>query len=237
MRTSFLTILLLLLSFAVFCQSAIHEKQNTRWGQGYVVLTDGTTLNGFIRYNNQEDHIAYDDGENSKVFSSRNFLQVSFFDEACERQRVFISVAQPESEQYVIFEVLKEYSKFALLSRIESGHSTVLSSTTQMIMSTPITRNAYAPETSLQETIFIMDGNGSIHPYLKVTQKKDAMLSFSKNKEKRSNGKILNERLLAEYVSVPVYEKLQVYADNNHLKFNSKSDFMKVLEYYDTLRN
>jgi hypothetical protein len=238
MRTSLLTTVLFFILINSFCQNALPETQITRWGHGFVVLTDGTRLEGFIRYNHHEDHIAYDDGENSQMFTSRNFLQMNFLDESSGQQRVFISLpyGAPETAQpeYVIFEVLKEFDGFALLSRTEPEHLNVLTSTTQLIMSTPITKSAYAPEIPRQETIFIMDDRGVIHPYLKMACKKGTALSFT---SKRSKGKILNEKLFAEYVSAPVYEKLQAYATDNHLLFSSKPDFMKVLAYYDTIKN
>jgi hypothetical protein len=41
--------------------------------------------------------------------------------------------------------------------------------------------------------------------------------------------------LLEEFIPVPHYKKLTQYADDNNLKFKKKNEFLKILDYYDSL--
>ena len=99
-------------------------------------------------------------------------------------------------------------------------------------MSTPITR-AYEPESIQQDVIYLLDDNGGIRPYFKEVYRVNA---YASERDEHSKAKVLNERLLMEYVGFAAYQKLQEYASDNHLNFHQRMGFMKVLAYYETLR-
>lgn len=202
------------------------------------MLTDGTMLTGYVTHNHQEDFITYRDGDNNKVFTSRNVIQMSYYDAAEGGERIFVTLpfkddyTSRDQTPYALFEVLKEFSGFAVLSRITPTEAGFLASTKNVIMSTPITR-AYEPETVQQDVIYILDDKGSIRPYFKEVFRMNAHAS---ERDERAKAKVLNERLLIEYIGFAAYQKLQQYASENHLNFHQRAGFMKVLAYYETLR-
>ena len=226
--------------FIILCSVSYAQNVSNRegWTKGSITLTNGTTLNGYVTYNRQEDFITYRDGDNNKVFTSRNVIQVSFYDATEGGERMFVSLpykddyTSQDQTPYVIFEVLKEFSGFAVLSRITPAEAGFLASTRNVIMSTPITR-AYEPESIQQDVIYIVDDKGSIRPYFKEVYRVN---SHASERDEHSKAKILNERLLSEYIGFATYQKLQEYASENHLSFHQRAGFMKVLAYYETIQ-
>jgi hypothetical protein len=235
MKTALTTILLIILCSASYAQNASNREG---WTKGSITLTNGTTLQGYVTYNHREDFITYRDGDNNKVFTSRNVIQIRFYDATQGGDRIFVSLpytadyTSQDQTPYIIFEVLKEFRDFAVLSRSAPAEAGFLASTKNVIMSTPITRS-YLPETIQEETVYIVDDKGTIRPYFKEVYRENAHAS---ERDEHSKAKILNERLLAEYIGFSKYQKLQEYASENHLNFHQRAGFMQVLSYYETLR-
>lgn len=231
-----ISILLVSLCSASLAQDA---TQQASWSKGSVILTDGTRLTGHIKYSDRDNYITYINNEEKKVFTSSNFIQTSFYDDVRGEQRSFVSlpykVGPADQKEFVIFEILKEFPGFAVLSRSEPAPQGLLGATTSIIMSTPITRSSYETDTNQQEVIFLIDNDGIIRPYLQLVYRKHDTRISAAYADGRAKGKILNEKLLVEHVGSPLYQKLLAYAADNHLTFSRKLDFMKVLAYYESI--
>ena len=254
-------------------------KRSEHWNSGVAILTDESKLEGLFRYNQREDIISYTDGDEYKAFDAREVLQVSFFDEDLEKQRVFYSLPySPDDEltkksmfktiespdkmqngkRFMFFEVLREYSSFAIFLRtspitaravqqmepgiiISSTPGTTLpySAVRELTSVDPPTNSGVPSDHEIQiqqtETIYFIDDAGNLKPYIEVHNFEDGHKNLFSAKDRKTRSKFVDEDVLSEYVTEPVYQKLKKYAKDNNLKFKKKIDFLKILAYYDTI--
>ena len=68
-----------------------------------------------------------------------------------------------------------------------------------------------------------------------MTIKEDGVHNLISAKDRKTKGKIIDEDLLAEYVTTQIYDQLQAYANRNKLKFKRKEDLLKIIDYYSQL--
>lgn len=250
MRTFSLVIILFFLLRSAMGQVFTREeiellKESEGWSEGSINLMDGTELEGLVKYNDREGFLSYQDGENKKVFTANSVGGFRFFDEIQRRHRVFYTLDYEDSKNIkrpLFFEVVREYKDFAILSRAEpiEIYQKPLNLYGTTPVNSPVTQNntigRYTRlEVSQVETIFIMDSNGAVRPYIEVKMKEDGVKSLTTKKDRKTKTKVIDSDLLAQYVTQPVYDELKKYAEENDLKFNRRDDFMKLLEYYDQL--
>ena len=238
---TFFTLSLMCVSLLCFSQEAGLLTNKQEWYDGSILLSDGTELKGLVKYNDDNGILSYHDGSNTKAFSQRSVLGFEFFDESVQRQRVFYTIPYEDSQTGVqrplYFEVIREYKTFAILSRydpLDMKQRTQVSSVN--VNGVPMHTNVSTLEISQTETIFLMHKNGIIKPYLRITNTGNGTKSIITKKDTKTKNRIVDEDLLAEYVTGPVYDDLQRYAKENNLKFRKKADFMKIIAYYDSLR-
>ena len=101
-----------------------HAQQNLwpseLWYEGKIVLTDGDTLKGLVKYDMQKDLVQYTMNDRSaEVFTARKVIFFEIFDEANNRYRRFFTLPFETTSGYktpVFFELLEE-GKMTLLSR------------------------------------------------------------------------------------------------------------------------
>ncbi|HEX6892025.1 MAG TPA: hypothetical protein VF141_15060, partial [Chryseolinea sp.] len=153
-----------------------------------------------------------------------------------QKQRIFYSFPyedpQTGVERPFFFELIRDYKTFAVLSRVgqlDLGQETY--STPQPMGWGSSTRLVV----SQTETIFLMSSRGEIKPYIKIVNKEDDKVNLATGKDLKTTQKILDEDLLIEFITETRYKKLTDFAKQNDLKFKRKEDFLKILEYYDTL--
>jgi hypothetical protein len=53
----------------------------------------------------------------------------------------------------------------------------------------------------------------------------------------KTKNKMVDDDLLIEFVTEPIYEKLKTFAKQNNLTFKRKEDFLKILDHYDSIRS
>lgn len=208
-------------------------RESQGWNEGSIMLLEGTELNGLVRYNDKEGFLSYQDGENKRVFTSKSVTGFEFFDAALQQQRVFYTFAYEDSKgikRPLFFELIREYKSFAILSRADPIEIYKGSTNYDYYGTTRVA------EVSQVETIFIMDANGTLKPYIEVTTTENGLRSFFTGKDRKTKSKVVEEDLLSEYVTQPVYEQLKKYAEENDLGFKRKDDFIKILKYYDTIQ-
>jgi hypothetical protein len=137
----------------------------------------------------------------------------------------------------LFFEVVREYSSFAILSKTDPVD------VEQKLSKNPM---AYSPNAinltsnrrlvvSQEETIYLMNAQGEIKPYFKmVNEENKGLLATGDVKTKN---KMVDDDLLIEFVTEPIYEKLKTFAKQNNLTFKRKEDFLKILDHYDSIRS
>jgi len=118
-----LTTSLLLCCFSFgFTQDKISQEllPDLEWGEGSIMLNDGTEKKGLIKYNDKEGGlVSYDQGAESHSYTARSILGFEFFDERLNRQRVFYTLEyeddQTVGKRPMFFEVLKDLKTFAVI--------------------------------------------------------------------------------------------------------------------------
>lgn len=89
------------------------------WHEGKIVLEEGDTLRGNIKYDLQSDLLQYEKASTLESFTARKVLFFEIFDKTSKRYRQFYSLPYTTSGQYkapVFFELISE-GKITLLCR------------------------------------------------------------------------------------------------------------------------
>lgn len=240
-------------SFLLLVATYANAQNNTKksdllttrenWNEGSIMLNDGTELKGLVRYDDRNSVLAYQDGENSKAFTPRSVAAFEFFDEKINTQRVFYTFPYEDSETNAIrplfFERLREFKNFTVLAKVDPidvKQKRRQAGGLYGVNGIPIGVNPHPKIEVLQvETIYIMNLDNVIKPYIKTQNKQDGTKSLITGEDTKSKEKMLDRDLLAITVSEPVYEKLKLYARENDLSFKYKEDLLKILDYYGTL--
>ena len=213
---------------------------NAAWFEGKILLDDGKELKGVVQYNDQTGVLSFQDGTDKRVFTARSVVRFDFFDERYQKNRFYYALkyedAQANIKRPLFFEFVKEYAEFAILLKadpveIEQKNRGVSKTNDPAF---PVDQwGGVVTVLKQDETIYIMDANGEIIPYLKLTHK-DVKGRFGMS-SKGTKKKLEDKDLLEKYVTPPLYKKLKEYAKENHLSFKKKDDLFKILDYYESL--
>lgn len=242
MRIPVLSLLILLLSIVLKAQEQPGSlDDNDLWVEGSISLNDGTQIKGPIWYNDRDGFVAFNDGGNKKIFTPNSVSRFGFYDAQQKRQRIFLTFpfADPATggERLQIFEVLREYADFAILFKKDpiKARKRKFGAASDFVI-VGASQIARSPEVSQVESILLMSADGVINPYIQVKHHEDGITSEATTKDWKTKKKVVDEDFLAEYITEPVYEKLKEYATENDLKFKIIEDFLRILDYYDTIR-
>lgn len=114
-----LLVLLTLLPLISF-ETVAQQWPSDLWHEGKIVLVEGDTLKGLIKYDLQQDLVQYNlDDKRTEAFSARKVLFFEIFDTSVRRYRQFFALPYTTVTSYrapVFFELLEE-GKLTLLSR------------------------------------------------------------------------------------------------------------------------
>lgn len=203
------------------------------WGQGSVMLNDGTELKGMLKYNDKVGMLSFENGSDSRSFTARGITGFEFFDEKVQRQRVFYTLEYMDEEREAakrpyLFEVLKEFSNFAVVSKIDP---VVVTQSTGSPGAYPLLEGTATTSTKiiLTESVFVLTSDGDIKPYLKLIRYIHDKTMFDIDKTKR---KIVDRKLHKAYFIEPGYSKMLEYIKREDLDMEDKEDFIKALSYY-----
>lgn len=90
------------------------------WHEGKIVLVDGDTLKGRVKYDFQQNLVQFTtNNQKAQIYSARKVLFVEIFDETVHKYRKFFVLPYSNPSNYrapVFFELLEE-GKMTLLSR------------------------------------------------------------------------------------------------------------------------
>ena len=210
------------------------------WWQGTVFLGDGTELSGLLRFDPNTGVLTYKKEDDSRTFIAKSIGGFRMFDATLDKQRTFYSFNYDDDavgKKTYFFEVLTEFSSFAVLSRVDplevieknSGSAQPMFDASGTMIGN--TGTSYTTtELHQTETIFFMDANGAIKPYVRILEKEISGL-FAR---KRTRNRFIDEKLLREYAGTH-YPDLLAFAEKNDLNFKIKSDLMKAMDYYKEL--
>lgn len=163
--------LLVLLIF--FCADAAAQKfPSDLWHEGKIVLLEGDTLRGSVKYDLQQDLVQYGvANERTTAFSARKVLFFEIFDNSVRRYRQFFALPFTTTSGYkapVFFELLEE-GKMTLLSRESVEYRTYNS---------PYYMGSYS-RLVLVHKYYFLDDKGNISEF---TGNKNDLIQLMKNK-------------------------------------------------------
>jgi hypothetical protein len=104
----------------VITASAQRDWPSELWHDGKIVLIDGDTLKGMVKYDFQQNVVQYvTNNKQAEIYSARKVLFFEIFDETVHKYRRFFVLPYTNASNYkapVFFELLEE-GKITLLSR------------------------------------------------------------------------------------------------------------------------
>lgn len=120
------------ISFFLISSARVHAQEFAfeLWHDGKVVLENGDTLIGNVKYDMQTDLVQVQVGDRLETYSARKLLFLEIFDKTVKRYRRMYSLPYKTSGEYkapVIFELLEE-GKITLLCREALEYRTYSSS-------------------------------------------------------------------------------------------------------------
>lgn len=155
------------------------------WHEGRIVLTNGDTLRGLVKYDLQQDLIQYNQPDKrTDAFSARKILFFEIFDNSVRKYRQFFALPYTTPTGYrapVFFELLAE-GKLTLLSRESIEFRTYNS---------PYYIGSYSRQV-LVNTFFFLDEKGVISQF---TGNKNDLLDLMGKKSKEVEKFIKSNKL------------------------------------------
>jgi hypothetical protein len=175
------------------------------WHEGKIVLLDGETIQGNVKYNLENDIIQIDNHNRVQTFSSRKILNFEIFDEGFNSYRLFYALpykVKPNYETPILFEILHEGS-LSLLCR-------------EFIVQETMPQYGYYPRFGgmmrmrLSYEYYFLKENGTIDRYL---PKKRDLLHVMRNKS----------------------SEVRSFIKKNRLRYDRRDDLAKITAYYNSL--
>ena len=211
-------------------------NDNVEWSEGTVLTNDGTELKGLLRYEDNANILHFQDGTASHAYTSRSVTGFEFTDAVTGKQRVFYTLQAIEMntdiERPLFFEFIREFENFTVFSRMDP---VAIEKKTRSSATNPMEATFWwSDQTSTRvvisqsETIYFMDKNGVIKPYLQIPEREvpGAFVDYTKVKNK-----VLDDELL-EDLTAPLYDRVKECADKNKLSLKRKTDLLAILECY-----
>lgn len=202
MIRSFLITILVFTCLSVFGQSFPSEL----WHEGKIILIEGDTLTGKVRYSQETEIVEYiGNGMSTAVaLTGRKILYFEIFDNTAGRYREFYALPYAINSDYetpILFEVIHEGKPVSLLSRERIE---------QQIINNPYTMTGSYTRTILTYTYYFLT---------------------EKNGIKRFNG----SRKDFEYLLSNRSQEIKKYVKQNHIRTDRRGDILKVVLYYNSL--
>ncbi|MDQ3395709.1 MAG: hypothetical protein M3512_16605 [Bacteroidota bacterium] len=175
------------------------------WHEGKVVLLDGETLKGLVKYDLDNDLVQINSNNRVQTYSSRKILKFEIFDEGFNAYRLFYALpykVKPNYETPILFEILYE-GPLSLLCR-------------EFIVQENMPQYGYYPRFGgmsrmrLSYEYYFLKENGEIDLYV---PKKTNLLHVMR---KRSS-------------------EIKSYMKKNRLRYDRREDLAKTTAYYNSL--
>lgn len=220
----------------IVTRTFLESKQS--WREGMVHTGDGHELHAFIRFDDKSGIITYLNSNESKTLIPRSGAYFMFYDEPVDRVRRFYAMRLDDREnhqRFHFFELLRECSTFAVLSKVDPVKIVRKRTKTERLMTASgvlmPARTITATEIHQTETLYFLGVDGEIRPYISILEKDVDIFPVNEAKPK---SRFIKKDLFASFTG-DHYDELTAFARTNHLSFKSKSDLMDILDYYHQL--
>lgn len=181
------------------------------WHDGKIVLENGDTLRGSIKYD-LDDLLQLKHDQRLETYTARKVLLFEIFDQTYSRYRQFYSLPYSENGSYkspVFFEVLTE-GKITLLAREKVEVRTYNNYPYYSPYPGMYPRGNYGSQRVLVNLYFLLKENGNIE-------------SFSGKKNDWYDLMGYRANMMHDYVK------------DNNLSFDKKYDVKRIIDYYNSL--
>ncbi len=207
--------------------------------EGSIIMNDGSQLKGLVGYNEKSGILKFEGGKGSKLLTARQVISFEVFDPGFNGVRNFYVFQREDPQNGAMgphfFELLGDFGSFAVLSAHDPLK--ILKSTTTTTNEPDNSLNTSLPDNSVEqvETIYLLKPGENPEAYFSlIIRSKERKPWFSDGV--RSKKKYKDKDLLEDYMG-ELFPKVRAYAKENELSLKEKSDFLKILEYYQTLTN
>jgi hypothetical protein len=181
------------------------EWPSELWHEGKIVLLQGDTLRGRIKYDLDQDLLQFSDQKDKvEAYSARKVLYWEIFDATIHRYRHFFSLPFTKTASYlapVFFELLED-GRMTLLSREYLEYKTMNSPS-------PYYTGSYSRLVMVYK-FYLMNDKGDITEF---AGNRNDLLDLMGRKS----------------------EDVEKYMKTNRLKIEDKYDFAKIVDYYNSL--
>lgn len=246
----------IIIMFPFFAHGQINDKRiellddRNEWSEGSILMNTGEELIGMLNYKGENNILTYTDGTSTRVFGPRSVSGFEFFDESTQKQRVFYILKYIDDETDVprdyFFELLKDFGTIAFFSKVDPvvGEKQIVTNKPSPLFNNagPSAVNNALPlwnkssvTVSQTETIYLFDSDKKMHEFFKTVSREDGARNMFNGKDVKEKNKMLDRDLLKDYLSSAIYSKVEKYTHDNDLKLKVKEDFLKVLDYLETI--
>ncbi len=174
------------------------------WHDGKIVLLEGDTLKGMIKYDLQQDIVQYNVAEGKKIetYTARKVLFFEIFDTSVHKYRQFFALP---------FSAIGTYSAPIFFELLEEGKITVLcrEALEYRTYGSPYYYGGSYSRQVLVNRFFFMNEKGKIEPF---TGGKRALLD-----------------LMGAHA-----DDVEKYMKSNHLNYDEKYQLARIVEYYNS---
>lgn len=206
------------------------------WRQGTITFKDETKFEGLVYYNSNFGTIQIKSAQGEIIsFPENKILSMSYFDDKLNRSVHYTSLVYKDTladkEYELFFEVIKDFRKFAVLSRLTTASLLFpVNSNTEAfdILDDFVSKKrAYVQV----EGIFFIDKSNRLELYCLIKNMDfDGLLyDYSKSETKILKSKSL-KRNTADH-----WDELKEYIRKNQLDPKIKSHLIRILDHYEQL--
>lgn len=200
---------------------------NTKWSRGSIVFDDNSSQHGLIQFNDKLGMIKFrktaDSDEESFVETS--VIAMEFYDEDFSGWRNFavfnVNEEQTGRQHALLFEVLMEFRKFALVARVERVN---IGTRTRY---DPFFGKAYTARVGYEqfESLCLVNDEGFAAVVLRVSEfERNKLAMASKLKP------LLDKRSIEKYLGDD-WDQFRALVKSHQLNLRKRDDFIRAFEY------
>ena len=200
---------------------------NTEWRKGSILLDDNSSLKGLVQYNDKLGMIKFRETADSdeESFVETSIVAMQFYDEDLAGWRNFamfnIKEEQTGRQHTLLFEVLMEFRKFALVTRVERVN---IGTRTRY---DPTFGTAYTVRVGYEqfESLCLVNDEGFAAVVLRVSEFERNKLSMASKLKP-----LLDKRAIEEYLGDD-WDQFRALVKDHQLNLRKRDDFIMAFEY------
>jgi hypothetical protein len=202
----------ILLSKFCAAQDIKNEYPKYEWAEG-IIQINNIQLKGLIQYDEFNRIIRYQsiDENETKSFREKDVIWIEIFDKENGKVIKFYSLPYQyedlQKEEFFLFEVIYEFSTFAILSRLSNTTATYVT----------------------------VDPRGNLMPREKTFNQKDIFFFNETRLVELTPNESSNKNLFESSIEPASFNRVLEYMKEKKLKFRSKEDILKAMAFYESL--